>query len=171
MNADGPTPDPRAAPQRRPVSGPGAPDGSHWLAVAAAALVRRTPHGPEVLIARRHAGAIRGGLWEFPGGKAAPGESPEEAARRELFEETGVDVAPGSGTVVAVSSSEERALDAERAVRVTLVWFEAPEGASPRAIGAAECRWERVDALGGYDWPAANAPLIRALAARAAEER
>ncbi|MCB8879680.1 8-oxo-dGTP diphosphatase MutT [Acidisoma cellulosilytica] len=46
-----------------------------------------------VLIARRPEGRAMAGLWEFPGGKLEPGESPEEALVRELREELGVDVA------------------------------------------------------------------------------
>ena len=36
-----------------------------------------------------------GGRWEFPGGKAEPGESPEEALKREIFEEFSVSVRVG----------------------------------------------------------------------------
>ena len=42
----------------------------------------------KVLIQRRSEGMPGGGLWEFPGGKIEPGETPEEALRRELGEET-----------------------------------------------------------------------------------
>lgn len=45
-----------------------------------------------ILLARRPAGKRHAGLWEFPGGKFLPGESPLEAARRELDEELGVEV-------------------------------------------------------------------------------
>jgi len=44
-----------------------------------------------VLIARRAAGC-RKGLWEFPGGKVEPGESDEEALKREFMEEFGMKI-------------------------------------------------------------------------------
>jgi A/G-specific adenine glycosylase len=46
------------------------------------------------LVHRRAPGKLLGGLWEFPGGKIEPGESPEKAARRELREETGLRAGP-----------------------------------------------------------------------------
>jgi 8-oxo-dGTP diphosphatase len=52
------------------------------------AVVRR---GDEVLLSRRR--DLRG--WELPGGNPIPGESPEQALRREVFEETGIDVEVG----------------------------------------------------------------------------
>ncbi|HEX9559269.1 MAG TPA: NUDIX domain-containing protein, partial [Reyranella sp.] len=51
--------------------------------VAAVALV---DVDGRVLIAQRPAGKAMAGLWEFPGGKVDPGETPEEALVRELHE-------------------------------------------------------------------------------------
>ncbi len=59
------------------------------LLVAAAALV---DVDNRVLIAERPAGKSMAGLWEFPGGKVADGETPEAALRRELAEELSIDV-------------------------------------------------------------------------------
>ena len=44
-----------------------------------------------VLIAQRPPGKSMAGLWEFPGGKVDPGETPEEALVSELREELGVE--------------------------------------------------------------------------------
>ena len=44
-----------------------------------------------VLLAQRPEGKAMAGLWEFPGGKVEPGETPEAALIRELHEELGID--------------------------------------------------------------------------------
>ena len=151
-----PTPD-LAAGSHPPAADP--------LRLAAAAVLRKGPDGMEVLIARRKAEAIRGGLWEYPGGKVMPGETAAEAAARELLEETGLAVDASSGTVVARSSHEDAGLALERAVAIELVAFHGPCGADPKPLAAAECRWESVERLDDHAWPAANVPLNAALRA------
>ena len=64
-------------------------EGKPLLLVAACALI--DPDG-RVLLARRPEGKAMAGLWEFPGGKVAKGETPEVALIRELKEELGIDV-------------------------------------------------------------------------------
>ena len=59
------------------------------LFVAAAALVDSEGR---VLICQRPQGKQLAGLWEFPGGKVEPGETPEECLIRELDEELGIKV-------------------------------------------------------------------------------
>jgi mutator protein MutT len=44
------------------------------------------------LVRQRPPGSIMAGVWEFPGGKCEPGETPADAARRECREEIGLDV-------------------------------------------------------------------------------
>jgi 8-oxo-dGTP diphosphatase len=58
--------------------------------VSAVVLVDRDGR---VLLAQRPAGKALAGLWEFPGGKIEPGETPEAALVRELKEELGIDTA------------------------------------------------------------------------------
>jgi len=59
------------------------------ILVVAAALI--DPDG-RMLIAQRPPGKAMAGLWEFPGGKWEPGETPEQALIRELDEELGISV-------------------------------------------------------------------------------
>lgn len=56
--------------------------------VAAVALIDADGR---VLLAQRPEGKAMAGLWEFPGGKVEPGETPETALIRELHEELGID--------------------------------------------------------------------------------
>lgn len=61
--------------------------GRKILLVAACALVDADGR---VLLTQRPEGKQLAGLWEFPGGKVEPGESPEAALIRELSEEIGI---------------------------------------------------------------------------------
>ncbi len=64
-------------------------DDAKLLLVVAAALVDADNR---VLLAQRPEGRRMAGLWEFPGGKVKPGETPEKALIRELREELGIEV-------------------------------------------------------------------------------
>lgn len=57
------------------------------LLVSAVALIDADGR---VLLAQRPPGKAMAGLWEFPGGKVEPGETPEAALIRELHEELGI---------------------------------------------------------------------------------
>ena len=54
------------------------------------AVTRRARADGRVLLAERTARQVAAGFWELPGGKIDPGETPRDAAARELDEETGI---------------------------------------------------------------------------------
>ncbi len=62
--------------------------------VAVGVLVERDPSGREgrFLLTSRPPGKVYAGHWEFPGGKFEPGETLDEALRRELHEELGITI-------------------------------------------------------------------------------
>jgi A/G-specific adenine glycosylase len=116
-------------------------------------VVRR---GDLVLIARRPESGLLGGLWEFPGGKVEPGESPAEAVSRELMEEIGIEI--------EVGELIERVDHAYSHLRVTLYFHAAVYVAGePQARVASEARWVDPKTLGDYAFPAASRPVISRL--------
>lgn len=105
--------------------------------IAAAAVIRR---GPTVLIARRPPGGLLGGMWEFPGGKAEPGESIDQTLRRELREELAieVDLLDTLGCYDHVYTH----------FRVTVYAFECRlRGRPPQLLEHTDLRWVRPEAL------------------------
>ena len=59
-----------------------------------------------ILLAQRPEGKQLAGLWEFPGGKVEPGESPEHALIRELGEELGIGIAAADLTPLTFASHD-----------------------------------------------------------------
>ena len=63
------------------------PSRPQWPRCGASAIVFREG---QVLLAQRSKGAFEG-LWSLPGGHIEPGERAQDAARREVREETGIE--------------------------------------------------------------------------------
>jgi mutator protein MutT len=113
--------------------------------------------GGKILITQRLNDAHLGGLWEFPGGKRKPGESPEACLTREVMEELGVTIAVHE----QVASAEH--LDAERRVRLRFYRCTILSG-EPRPLGCADYRWVTAAQIGDYPFPPADEPLVRRIA-------
>lgn len=108
------------------------------------------------LIGLRPEGAQLAGLWEFPGGKVEPGETPSDAAIRECLEETGL--------AVRIRGQYPRAAHDYEYGRVRLHFFACAPVEQRRALPAS-FRWVSRAELEQYTFPPANAELIELLAA------
>ncbi len=126
------------------------------LLVAACALV--DPDG-RVLIARRPEGKAMAGLWEFPGGKVEPGETPEEALIRELREELAIKVTEPCLAPLTFASHDYGEFHLLLPLFVCRRWEGRPE---PRE--AQQIKWVRANRLREFPMPPADEPLISHLA-------
>ena len=129
--------------------------GRALLPVVAAALVDASGR---VLVQQRPAGTTIAGLWEFPGGKIEPGETPEAALIRELDEELGIAVR--AGALVPLTFASEAL--GERHLVLLLYLCRAWEG-EPRPLDAAALRWCVPGALRDLAMPPADLPFVAAL--------
>jgi 8-oxo-dGTP diphosphatase len=120
--------------------------------VAAVALVDRDGR---VLIARRPEGKAMAGLWEFPGGKVDPGETPEAALIRELDEELGIQVPARCLAPLTFASHGYEAFHLLMPLYVCRNW----DGAVKAREGQ-ELKWVRPTRLRDYDMPPADEPLV-----------
>ena len=109
-----------------------------------------------VLIARRGEGLHLAGYWEFPGGKIKAGETPAEAARRELTEETGLCATQLEPLVVVVHDY------AELPLRFHVFLARSCEG-GPAIGGPRELAWVGLEELGEIRMPEANRQMLRSL--------
>jgi 8-oxo-dGTP diphosphatase len=125
------------------------------LLVAAAVLVNGEGR---VLVQRRPAGGSMPGLWEFPGGKVEPGETPESALTRELSEELGIGVRPRDLTTLTFGS----AALSDRHLLLLLYRVEAWVG-KPEPRHADALQWATLETLVRLDMPPADAPLVEFL--------
>jgi len=122
------------------------------LFVVAAALVDRDNR---VLIAERPAGKSLAGLWEFPGGKLAPGETPEEALVRELHEELGIEVCLKCLAPFTFASHTYEQFHLIMPLYLCRNW----EGEITPREGQ-RVKWVRASKLSEYPMPSADLPLI-----------
>ena len=127
------------------------------VTVAAAALIDPQQN---ILIARRRPGGHVGGLWEFPGGKLEPGETPEQALVRELREELGVTTTPAALTPVSFASHSYD--DAGFHLLMPLFLCANWQG-TPRPLVHQALAWVSPAALPRCPMPPADAPLLTAL--------
>jgi 8-oxo-dGTP diphosphatase len=111
-----------------------------------------------VLLAQRPAGKPLAGLWEFPGGKVNPGETPEFALVRELAEELGIDVSASCLAPFTFASYAYPDFHLLMPLYVCRKWSGIPTAREGQRLA-----WVRPARLGDYPMPPADPPLVSML--------
>ena len=122
------------------------------LLVAACALI---DPDTRVLLTRRPEGKKMAGLWEFPGGKLDPGETPEAALIRELHEELGIEVANSCLAAFAFASHPYPTFHLLMPLYLCRRWRGVPQPREGQTLA-----WVRPDKLAEYPMPPADRPLV-----------
>jgi 8-oxo-dGTP diphosphatase len=108
-----------------------------------------------VLIAKRPEGKALAGLWEFPGGKVEPGETPEACLIRELDEELGIKVTHACLAPFVFASHGYETMHLLMPLYLCRRW----EGFVTAREHAA-LAWVKPEAMADYPMPPADAPLV-----------
>lgn len=120
--------------------------------VAAVALIDADGR---VLLAQRPEGKSLAGLWEFPGGKVEPGESPETALIRELEEELGIRTQTSCLAPLTFASHGYEDFHLLMPLFVCRRWEGIVQGREGQALA-----WVAPNRLRDYPMPPADLPLI-----------
>ena len=108
-----------------------------------------------ILLARRTEGRDLAGLWEFPGGKVEPGETPEAALARELHEELGIEAVAGAAVVRVPQRYPHK--------RLLLDVREVGFRGTPKGLDGQALAWVPARKLADYAMPPADRPVVAAL--------
>lgn len=109
-----------------------------------------------ILLARRTEGRDLAGLWEFPGGKREPGETAEDALKRELHEELGIDIEVGAPLIRVPQAYPHKRLRLD--VHEVHAWHGTVRGLEGQALA-----WVPPHKLVDYPMPPADVPVVAAL--------
>jgi 8-oxo-dGTP diphosphatase len=112
-----------------------------------------------VLCAQRGPAGALSGMWEFPGGKIEPGETPREALEREIREELGCVIEVGA-EITTTTHEYDFAVVTLSTFYCTLI------SGSPELTEHAEVRWLRPEELTDLDWAPADIPAVQIVGAR-----
>jgi 8-oxo-dGTP diphosphatase len=122
------------------------------LLVSAVALIDKDGR---VLLAQRPKGKSMAGLWEFPGGKIEPGETPEHALIRELQEELGIDTWESCLAPLTFASHSYENFHLLMPLFACRKWKGIPVSKEGQAL-----KWVKSQDLRSYPMPQADIPLV-----------
>lgn len=111
-----------------------------------------------VLLAQRPEGKSMAGMWEFPGGKVEPGETPEVALIRELKEELEIDVTASCLAPFTFASHTYEKFHLLMPLYVCRKWQGIPTPVEGQTL-----KWVRPVRMGDYPMPPADEPLVAML--------
>jgi 8-oxo-dGTP diphosphatase len=108
-----------------------------------------------VLICQRPEGKQLAGLWEVPGGKVEPGETPEACLIRELEEELGIEVTHACLAPFVFASHTYEAFHLLMPLYLVRRWSGTITAREHKALA-----WVKPSKMGDYPMPPADAPLV-----------
>jgi 8-oxo-dGTP diphosphatase len=111
-----------------------------------------------ILVQKRQRDPGLGVVWEFPGGKIAPGEAREAAVAREVAEEAGLAVRVGE-----LLSAHCHVYPDRRVALYAYLCAPVAPGETPSAHEPTRCRWVTPEECKRLDMPGANRPILMAL--------
>ena len=119
-----------------------------------AAVILDTEH--RLLVVQRPPKGLLGGLWKFPGGEKAPGETLKKALKRTVHEELGITIQPQKALVTVNHTFTH--------FRMTLhAWQCVMEEGNPKALGCEKWRKVEKDRLSRLPFSRADRKIIEAL--------
>ena len=125
------------------------------VVVSAVALIDKDSR---VLLAQRPQGKSMAGLWEFPGGKVEPGETPEACLIRELHEELGIETWSSCLAPLTFASHSYPDFHLLMPLFACRKWDGTPTSRENQTL-----KWVRPNQMRDYPMPPADIPLITIL--------